>query len=111
MVIGIDPKVDLAFKKVLGSPEHAEITIHFLNAVLGGSPRITFVEILNPILDQEYDDDKLAILDIRAQDDQGRIFNIEMQSSTEAGLRQRLAFYVASLYAGQMHSGDSYSEL
>ena len=111
MAIGIDPKVDMAFKKVLGSPEHTAVTIHFLNAVLGGSPRITAVEILNPILDQETDDDKLSILDIRAQDDQGRMFNIEMQTATEAGLRQRLTYYAATLYADQMHAGDAYSEL
>ena len=111
MVIGIDPTVDFAFKLLLGNPEHTAITVHFLNAVLGGSPRITHVEILNPILDQETGDDKLAILDIRAQDDQGRWFNIEMQTATHAGLRQRLAYYAASLYVGQMHSGDAYQQL
>jgi len=111
MAIGIDPKVDFAFKLVLGNPEHTAITIHFLNAVLGGSPRIKHVEILNPILDQETNDDKLAILDVRAQDDQGRWLNIEMQTTAEVGLRQRLAFYAASLYVAQMHSGDAYEEL
>jgi predicted transposase/invertase (TIGR01784 family) len=111
MAIGIDPTVDFAFKRVLGDPEHTAITVHFLNAVLAGSPRITHVEILNPILEQETDDDKLAILDVKAQDDQGRWLNIEMQTTTQIGLRQRLAYYAASLYVGQMHSGDAYDEL
>ena len=111
MANGIDPKVDFAFKRVLGNPEHTAITVHFLNAVLGDSRRITLVEILNPILGQETDDDKLAILDVRAQDDQGRWLNIEMQTANQTGLRQRLTFYAASLYVGQMHSGDAYNNL
>ena len=111
MAIGIDPTVDFAFKKMLGSPEHPAVTIHFLNSVLDGSPRITNVDILNPILEPEADDDKLSILDVKAQDDQGRWLNIEMQTANQPGLRQRLAFYAASLYVGQMHSGDAYVDL
>jgi len=111
MAIGIDPTVDFAFKKMLGSPEHSRVTIHFLNAVLGGVSRITHVEILNPILDQEGEDDKLSILDVKAQDDLGRWFNIEMQTANQPGLRQRLAYYAASLYVGQMHLGDDYHDL
>jgi hypothetical protein len=34
MTIGIDPTVDFARKRVLGSPEHPTITLRFLNAVL-----------------------------------------------------------------------------
>jgi hypothetical protein len=37
MPLGIDPKVDFAFKLVFGSPDHTRVTIHFLNAVLNGS--------------------------------------------------------------------------
>jgi predicted transposase/invertase (TIGR01784 family) len=111
MAIGIDPTVDFAFKKMLGSPEHTTVTIHFLNAVLCGAPRITHVEILNPILEQESENDKLAILDVKAQDNQGRWFNIEMQTTNQPGLRQRLAYYAASLYVGQMRSGDAYHDL
>ena len=44
MAIGIDPTVDFAFKKLLGSPEHPAITLNFLNAILGRDPLITSVE-------------------------------------------------------------------
>ena len=95
MAIGISPLVDFAFKLVLGSPEHSGITIHFLNSILGGQPKITHVEILNPFLGKEFDDDKLAILDIRATDEHGRLLNIEMQTSLPAGMAQRLTYYVS----------------
>ena len=111
MAIGIDPTVDFAFKKLLGSPEHPAITLHFLNAVLGGNPEITEVEILNPILDRDYDEDRLSILDISARDAHGKLFNIEMQTTLQSELPERLAYYVCSLFVGQLGRGDSYQEL
>ena len=76
MILGIKPTVDYAFKRLLGSPEHTAIMVHFINAVLDGSPPIREVELLNPILGKETASDKLAILDVRARDDQGRWLNI-----------------------------------
>ena len=58
MILGIRPTVDFAFKRMLGNSEHTAVTVHFLNAVLGGSPRITRATILDPILGKETDDDK-----------------------------------------------------
>jgi predicted transposase/invertase (TIGR01784 family) len=81
MAIGIDPTVDFAFKRLLGSPDHPAITLHFLNAVFGGVPVITDVEILNPIMDKEDDVDKMSILDVLARDSTGRFYDIEMQTS------------------------------
>ena len=46
MPLGIDPKVDFAFKMVFGNPKHTRVTIHFLNAVLTLPEPITWVEIL-----------------------------------------------------------------
>ncbi len=94
MAIGIDPTIDFAFKKLLGSPDHPAITLHFLNAILGGDPWITEVEILNPIQDKNFDGDKESILDVLARDDQGRLLNIEMQTTLPAELPERLAYYV-----------------
>jgi len=64
VILGICPTVDYAFKRLLGSPEYAEITVHFINAVLAGSPRIAEVEMVNPILDKDRSADKLAILEL-----------------------------------------------
>ena len=111
MSLGIRPTVDFAFKRLLGSPEHTAITVHFLNAVLECAPRIEHVEILNPLLSPDYDDDKLAILDVLAIDATGRQFNIEMQTSLPAGLTQRLVYYASSLYVGQLSEGESYASL
>jgi predicted transposase/invertase (TIGR01784 family) len=111
MAIGISPLVDFAFKLMLGNPEHSGVTVHFLNSILTDQPKITHVEILNPFLGKKSDDDKLAVLDILATDEHGRLLNIEMQTSLPAGMSQRLAYYVASLYVGQLYEGNQYSEL
>ena len=111
MIIDICPTVDLAFKLMLGSPEHTAVTVHFLNAVLVGMPRMRYATILNPFLGKEKEDDKLSILDIKAQDELGRYFNIEMQTSLVAGLAQRLTYYAGRLYVGQMREGMAYREL
>lgn len=110
-MIGIDPTVDFACKAVLGSPEHPAVTLHFINAILGGDPFITNVDILNPIVEPAFEGDKLSILDILASDDLGRRFNIEVQRSLVAGLPQRLTYYTATQLVEQIGEGDSYLDL
>ncbi|MEZ6061065.1 MAG: Rpn family recombination-promoting nuclease/putative transposase [Planctomycetaceae bacterium] len=111
MRIGIDPKVDFAFKVTFGSPEHPAITIHFLNAVLRLPAPITQVEILNPVQGRDRADDKLVVLDVLARDSSGRIFNIEMQTTLPAGMAQRLTFYNCQNYVRQFREGDHYHGL
>jgi predicted transposase/invertase (TIGR01784 family) len=111
MPLGIDPKVDFAFKLMLGSPDHPAITIHFLNAILRLPVPVTEVEILNPILGKDRAEDKLVVLDILAQDQQGRRFNVEMQTTLPAGLPRRLLYYNCLNYLRQIGEGDRYSDL
>ncbi|MFN0054430.1 MAG: Rpn family recombination-promoting nuclease/putative transposase [Planctomycetales bacterium] len=105
------PTVDFAFKLMLGSPDHTRVTVHFLNALLGDFLRITQVTILNPILGKEFADDKLSVLDILAEDEHGRKFNIEMQTSMSSELSQRLAYYLSGVYSSQLTEGLDYSAL
>ena len=111
MAIGIDPMVDFAAKRLLGSPEHSAITIHFLNAVLHYEDPIVGVTILNPISLKDYDADKLSVLDIKAVDGRGRRFNIEVQTSRPPNLPERLTYYAARQLIEQLGEGDDYSDL
>lgn len=111
MAIGIVPTVDFACKMLLGSPDHPAITLHFLNAVLRGDPFITDVQILNPIVGKDYDADKLSILDVLATDNQGRMFDIEVQTTLPAGLPERLTYYAATQLIEQLGETDSYRRL
>jgi predicted transposase/invertase (TIGR01784 family) len=110
-IIEIDPTVDYACKQVLGNPLLPEITIHFLNAVLTPESLITEVEILNSINEQKFESDKLSILDIRAIDQLGRIFNVEVQRTKTTGLSKRITYYSAGNFVDQLEQGDGYEQL
>ncbi len=111
MPLGIYPTVDYVFKRLFGSPENADLLIHLLNAVLKPAAAITQVEIQNPFLEKEFEEDKLAVLDIRACDIDRCWFNIEMQTTVPSGLRERLVYYTSCLYIEQMAEGMQYREL
>jgi predicted transposase/invertase (TIGR01784 family) len=96
---------------LLGDPAHSRLTIHFLNAVLRPDSPIVSVEHLNPIVPQEFDLDKLSILDILAQDALGRRFNIEVQRTKPGWLPERLTYYAATQLVEQIGEGDSYNRL
>ncbi|MEO8495198.1 MAG: Rpn family recombination-promoting nuclease/putative transposase, partial [Planctomycetota bacterium] len=72
---------------------------------------ITSVEILNPILERDRSDAKLAILDVLAQDADDRRYNIEMQTTLPVDLRNRLTYYNCLNYVRQLSSGNPYHHL
>ncbi|MBI3944422.1 MAG: PD-(D/E)XK nuclease family transposase [Armatimonadetes bacterium] len=110
MILGIDPKVDYAFKFLFGNEKNTQPLIHLLHSILNPTPeeQIVEVEILNLFNERMALDDKLSILDIRARDQLGRHFNVEMQMLATPGLRQRVLYYWAKLYAGQLQAGNDY---
>jgi len=109
----IDPKVDCVFKALLGAEENRHLLVHFLNAVLVGelSTPISDVEILNPYNEKEFLDDKLSIVDVKAQDRQGQLYQIEIQLANYRSLPTRIIYNWADLYSQQLHSGQDYAEL
>jgi len=111
MPLGIKPTVDFAYKKIFGTPENSPALVGLANAVLAPDEQIVEVQILNPFNYQDFADDKLIVLDIRARDAAGRWLNIEMQLNVVAGLQQRLVYYACSLYTDQLEKGANYSQL
>ena len=111
MPLGIRPINDFAFKKTFGTPENRPCLISLLNAILGLKEPIVDVTIENPFNRQDFQDDKLSLLDIKATDRAGAIYNVEVQLTTYEGLLQRMVFYGCELYAGQAKSGDEYEDI
>jgi predicted transposase/invertase (TIGR01784 family) len=110
-LLGISPTNDFAYKKVFGSQANELALISLLNAILNLPRRISAVTIENPFNYQDFYEDKLSVLDIKAVDEAGAIYDIEMQLEAHLGLIQRVIFYGCELYSGQMKSGDDYSQL
>ncbi len=113
MIPGIDPRIDIAFKKVFGSEPWRDLTASLINAVLEPpqQQRLVEVEVLNPYSEKMTLDDKVSILDIKARDDQGRLYNLEMQMLATASLVQRLLYYWSKIYSQQLAEGDDYTRL
>lgn len=113
MRIGIDPKVDFAFKWVFGREQNEDLLLDLLNSILEPLPdrRLESVTILNPLLPGDTEDSKLAVLDILARDSRGRQYNIEMQVVSHRFLKERFLFYWAKLHAQQLFEGDDYERL
>ncbi len=109
----IDPKVDCVFKAILGAEENRNLLVHFLNAVLAGelADPIAGVAILNPYNERETSDDKLSIVDVKATDVKGRLFQIEIQLSVFSSLTARMLYTWCDIYSQQLASGQDYSVL
>jgi predicted transposase/invertase (TIGR01784 family) len=103
----IDPKIDCVFKALLGKEENSNLLVHFLNAVLGDelSESIVSVVIINPYNDKEFLDDKLTIVDVKANDQSGRIFQIEIQLAYYTDLPARMIYTWGDIYCKQLQSG------
>ena len=113
MIVGIDPKVDYAFKHLLGKEATRPILIDVIDKVLDFGPghQIRDIDLLNPFNPKEAFDDKLSILDIKARDQAGRQFNVEMQMLASPYYEKRILYYWAKLHQQQLHEGEDYLEL
>ncbi len=106
---------DIFIKYLFGldTKESDHLVISFINAVLTDSdfPVITKVVQKNPFNYQEFADDKLSVLDIEVEDENHKLYNIEVQSSGNTHFRNRALYYWAKLYTSQSREGDLYDSL
>ena len=109
----IDPRIDCVFKSLLGNESNRNLLVHFINATLATelvSP-ITGVEILNPYNEKEHLDDKLSIVDVKAKDERGRVYQIEIQLVYFGYLPARMLYTWSDVYSQQLQSGEKYYKL
>lgn len=104
---------DVIFKIVFGAEGSSGLVRALINALLGlsGPERITEIEILNPHVDKRYVDEKGGVLDVKARDSAGRLYNIELQVGDELAYVPRVLYYLTRLFAGQAAPGDYYGDL
>jgi predicted transposase/invertase (TIGR01784 family) len=109
----IDPKIDCVFKALLGAEANERLLVHFLNAMLGTElpAPVVQVTILNPYNEREFLDDKLSVVDVKASDEHGRLYQIEIQLLVLPELPARILYGWTDLYSAQLRSGEDYTEL
>lgn len=107
----INPRVDIAFKKIFGVEENKDLLISLINSIVGEEDQVSDVTLLNPYNPKNFRSDKLSILDIKATNQDDKKFNIEIQITHEADYDKRALYYWGKLYAEQLKDGDDYSKL
>ncbi len=98
----VNPKIDLVFKKLFGSEENKDILLSLINAILPLNQQVAQITLKNPYNVPDYAEGKLSILDIKAEDENGRLFDIEMQIRGTDFYGRRTLFYWAKIFSSQL---------
>ncbi len=107
----INPRVDIAFKKIFGVEESKDLLISLINSIVSEEDQVVDITLLNPYNPKNFAQDKLSILDIKAKGESGKRFNIEIQISDEADYDKRALYYWAKLYTEQLKASQDYASL
>jgi len=105
-----DIKNDIAFRKIFGNEQKTAPLISFLNASLEleGEHQVASVSIANPYQFPRIAGEKATIVDIRATDQSGRKFVVEMQVADKTGFDKRVQYYISRDYSMQIDTGQDY---
>jgi predicted transposase/invertase (TIGR01784 family) len=109
----VDVTNDIAFRKIFGDENKKEVLISFLNAVLDfeEGKKIEDVNILNPYQLPKLSGGKSTIVDVKAKDQNGNYFIVEMQVAEAEDFEKRVLYYTSQSYTDQINRGDAYNTL
>jgi predicted transposase/invertase (TIGR01784 family) len=109
----LDPKYDIAFKRIFGTPRNVDILIRFLNDVLEfeDDQMIQEVEFLANEQHPEQYDFKTNIIDILCKDKSDKRYIIEMQVRGSSAWSDRICYYASKTYVEQLKESESYQDL
>ena len=99
---------DYVFKRIFGKGGNEKILKSLLEAILKIS--IQKIEVKNPEIPKEAIDEKLSILDIKAEINENTIIDIELQVGNTTALEKRLVVYNAKLIAGEIKVSEKYQK-
>lgn len=110
-MVAVNPRVDIAFKKIFGVDENKDLLISLINSIVSEEDQVVDVTLLNPYNQQNFKEEKFSILDIKAVGCHGKRFNIEIQISDEGSYHKRALYYWAKVYTDQIKKSEPYSKL
>ena len=104
---------DIAFKKLFGSQERADLTISFLNGVLERreGELITLVQINDSANKPLTKDMERTFVDVHCTDQKNNKYIIEVQVEDEKNFMERSQFYAAFFLTRQLEKKASYTDL
>ncbi|QTA81935.1 Putative transposase, RpnA-like [Desulfonema limicola] len=104
-------KNDFVFKKIFS--QNTEILIDLINSVLRlpEESGIVSVTVKNPEILPDEIEKKFIILDVRAVDQSGNEYDIEIQVRRYENYPKRTLYYLCKMYGEQLSKGENYAEL
>lgn len=103
---------DYAFKKVFGSTTNKNPLIELLSLIFEISKEeIEDIMIENPYLENEYYDEKKAVLDLKLTLKDGKKINVEMQNYWQPYFIPRVLYYWSKRYIGDFKESQQYDAL
>ncbi len=104
---------DIMVRVLLGQEDNLPLLKDFINSVLTdrGLPPVSYLELKNPVNLRTIFNEKETVLDVKAKDQSGKIYDIEIQSIGNREFIQRSLYYWAKLYSSQLKEGHQYKKL
>lgn len=107
----LDPKLDIVFKLLLSRPDNESLLREMIEAVVDLPAPIAGLTVLNPGIPRDLAVHKAIVLDLHVRCVDGTLLDIEMETQPRPVLPQRVLYYWASLYGGQLQRGHDYDRL
>ena len=109
----LDPKNDVAFKKIFGEDASKPHLISFLNGVLEliNDREIKDINFLNPYQAPRVAGKKISFIDVLVTDQRNIRYVVEMQIMRVLGFEKRAQYYAAKTYVSQNDAGHDYPKL
>jgi len=107
----VNPKIDLVFKKLFGTEQNINLLKSLVNSILPKEEQVTTLELKNPYNPADYLSGKISYLGIKATDDKGKWYDIEIQVAPYDFFGMRLLFYWAKMYSSQLKNKQTYEDL
>lgn len=109
----VDVTNDIAFRKIFGNENKKISLLSFLNAVLAfpEGKKIVDVTIVNPYQLPKLSGGKSTIVDVKAKNENGNNFIVEMQVAEVKDFDSRVLYYASQSYTDQIERGDEYNKL
>ncbi|NQZ11952.1 MAG: Rpn family recombination-promoting nuclease/putative transposase [Algicola sp.] len=107
----IDATNDYAFARLFAVEQNTPLLVDFLNCTLNPDKPILSVTLLNPFDEREFETDKLCVVDVLARDQQGLVYQVEIQTTSNTHLRNRMLYNWSCLYKKQLEKGKFFDKL
>ena len=108
--VEITPRTDLIFRNIFGKEGNESILEDFLESILGEKVKVKKI-YKNEELDVENIREKRAIIDVKAELEDEKIIDIEMQNDKYSYYDKRVLYYLSKLITSQIKSGKEYTEI